>query len=516
VKRVARITGADIELGNFVYGRADSGNPDAEACRLALAETRGVMTESKQGPYAVGSYSAGPSPVGVGASAAPHDPRDRARRYLRENGGCCYEDMHHFEMCLPEVFSAWDHVACTHAMYRLTAKSMAAVNDRLPEGQHLYMLANNSDGHSHSYGAHLNFLITRRTFDDIFLRKPHYLAFLAAFQSSAICITGQGKVGSENGRPWVPYQLSQRADYFEVLEGIQTTCNRPIVNRPDEPLCGTANDSSAGRRPDGSLARLHCIFFDSNLCQSAMLLKVGTMQIILSMIEAGEVPAALMLDDAVRAVGEWSHDPSLRATAKLADGRRRTAVEMQRMFFEEASCAGQSGMFEGIVPRADEILRLWGDTLEKLEARDFEALAAHLDWVLKKRIIERHLDSDTDLDWDSEDAVYLDHIYASIDPADGLYLAHERDGLTDRVCSEERIEHFMAEPPEDTRAWARSMILRRVREERIVSVDWDGIVVDGVGDRHMRIALDDPRCSGRNLDGSTEHGGLNHEHKTQT
>ncbi len=111
---------------------------------------------------------------------------------------------------------------------------MDSANARLPEGRSIQVLVNNSDGHGHSYGSHLNFLVTRRTWDNIIRRKPHYLGWLASFQASSIVYTGQGKVGSENGAPEVPFQISQRADFFETLVGTQTTFDRPIVNSRDE------------------------------------------------------------------------------------------------------------------------------------------------------------------------------------------------------------------------------------------------------------------------------------------
>ena len=129
---------------------------------------------------------------------------------------------------------------------------------------------NNSDGQGNSYGSHLNFLISRRTFDNIFWRKAHYLQFLASLQISSILLTGQGKVGSENGRPSTPFQLSQRADFFETLQGMQTTFNRPIVNARDESLCGRQ-----GAYDPTAPARLHVIFFDSALAHGSCLFRVG-------------------------------------------------------------------------------------------------------------------------------------------------------------------------------------------------------------------------------------------------
>ena len=108
--------------------------------------------------------------------------------------------------------------------------ALEAANEAQPAGQRIQVLVNNSDGQGNSYGSHLNFLIGRRTFDNLFYRKAHYLQFLASFQVSSILLTGQGKVGAENGRPSTPYQFSQRADFCATLQGVQTTYDRPIVN----------------------------------------------------------------------------------------------------------------------------------------------------------------------------------------------------------------------------------------------------------------------------------------------
>jgi proteasome accessory factor A len=133
------------------------------------------------------------------------------------------------------------------------------VNARDPE-RRVRVLANNGDG-AVSYGAHLNVMVTRRAWQDVAHRKPHYAAWLSAFQVSSLPITGQGRVGSANGAPYAAYQLSQRADWFETITGAQTTCMRPLVNTRDEPHCGRWWERGTG------VARLHCIFFDTTLCE---------------------------------------------------------------------------------------------------------------------------------------------------------------------------------------------------------------------------------------------------------
>jgi hypothetical protein len=185
-------------------------------------------------------------------------PEGRQRRSSRlgtdsppGHGGCVYIDLDHLELCLPEVLSAYDHVACWHAMLRLGQQTVAAANARRPVERRITVLVNNSDGHGQSYGSHLNFLLTRRAWDELVHRKLHHQAYLAAFQVSSIVLTGQGKVGSENGTPGVDYQIAQRADFIETLTGIQTTYRRPLINTRDEALCGAA----AWEPPDAAAKR---------------------------------------------------------------------------------------------------------------------------------------------------------------------------------------------------------------------------------------------------------------------
>jgi proteasome accessory factor A len=163
-----------------------------------------------------------------------------------------------------------------------------------------------------------------------------------------------------------------------------------------------------------------------------------------------------------------------------------TAVELQLLFLEEAQCfAAQSG-YDGIVPRAGEILELWEDTLLKLKAGDVSVLASRLDWVLKFRILQRALHKRSDLTWASPEIKHLDHLYSSLDAEDGLYWAYEKLGVVQKVVAEDRIDHFVHEPPEDTRAWTRAMLLR-MRGEAVHDVDWDLIKFREVNRGHWPV-----------------------------
>lgn len=505
--RLPKLCGADFELGNLVLGIEWPNGTGALASHLLLREFVGLPLARKSCSVCYcqactarrraleDGYTSAEclgEECSMTKSGSDYNAQDWARKFLN-NGGCAYIDLDHLELCIPEVLSAHDHVAASHAMLRNARAALQTANARLPEGKKIVALANNSDGQGHSYGSHLNFLLTRRAWSDLFERRLQHLLFLAVYQASSIVFTGQGKIGAENNRPAVPYQISQRADFFEVLLGPQTTLNRPLINSRDEALCGTWHGANAS--PDSAdKARLHVIFYDETLCHTASLLKVGVMQIILAMIEAGHARTKFALDDPVEAVWQWSHDPTLHRRARLADGRNLTAVELQLMFWEEAQLFVGDGGCADIVPDAPQILQLWLDTLCELRARDFAALARRLDWVLKLQVLQRARQQRPGLNWSSAELKHLDFMYASLE--DGLYWNLEKSGLVNTLVTTEEIEHFRDEPPENTRAWTRAMLLRLAEPQQVERVDWDSITFSMKGDyywpRESTVKLTNP------------------------
>jgi len=469
-----KLTGADVELGNCVTGAAQPAGTSREAAR-ALLEAVAQVADGR-----------GELPRSPGAGAQ----QDWGRHYLAVNGGAAYIDLDHLELCLPETRSAHDHVAAWQAMLRLAQTALAEANTARPE-RPIRALVNNSDGHGHSRGGHLNVLVARRTWQDLMERRLHYLAFLAAHQVSSLVLTGQGKVGSENRTPEARYQTSQRADFIETLLGPQTTWHRPLVNTRDEPLAGDLQDGLADAgHPAVRMARLHAICYDTTLCPGATLLRVGSLQLVLALLEAGEVPL-LALDDPLDALAWWSRDPTLTRRARLVDGRQVTAAELQQLILDQVVEVAARTPLEPAVPGAAALLDFWGDTLRRCRTGDWPALARRLDWVLKLAILERAMHHDPTLEWNSPGLKVLDHLYASLDPDEGLHWAWAAAGGVDAIVSEERIARLAASPPEDTRAWGRAMLLRRAGPGELASVDWDHIRFR-IGRGRLHLPMPDP------------------------
>ena len=197
--------------------------------------------------------------------------------------------------------------------------SRREANALLPAGAQMLIYKNNSDRKGNSYGSHENYLMDRRTsFKQI---VEHLMPFLVTRQ----VYSGAGKVGSENRGHPCDYQLSQRADFFETEVALDTMVKRPIINTRDEP--------HADRE---KYRRLHVIVGDANLSEYTIYLRNGVTALVLAMIEDGAIRKNLSLRDPVRAIKEYSHDPSCRKELPLESGKKLTAVQIQDEYLEMA------------------------------------------------------------------------------------------------------------------------------------------------------------------------------------
>ena len=143
------------------------------------------------------------------------------------NGARLYVDHAHPEYSTPECTTPLDIVRWDKAgeQIALDACRFASVTG---EGD-LLLYKNNTDNKGASYGAHENYLVRRSTpFGDI-------VRHLTPFFVSRQVVCGAGRVGLGQDGHGDGFQISQRADYFEVEVGLETTLKRPIINTRDEP-----------------------------------------------------------------------------------------------------------------------------------------------------------------------------------------------------------------------------------------------------------------------------------------
>src|SRR3954454_1200463 len=254
-----------------------------------------------------------------------------AANVILPNGARLYVDHAHPEYSSPEVTGPLDAVRWDRAgeLVMLASVRTLASSPVLPD---VAVYKNNVDGKGATYGTHENYLVDRAVpFADLARRLMPFLVTRQVF-------TGAGRVGLGQRGEQAGFQLSQRADYIEAEVGLETTLRRPIVNTRDEPHAD----------PD-RWRRLHVIIGDANMLEVATYLKLGTTSLVLWLVEravaggdaahaaAGALAAVdrLALKDPVAAVHTVSHDLTLTTRLELADGRRLTALEVQRAYLDE-------------------------------------------------------------------------------------------------------------------------------------------------------------------------------------
>src|SRR4029450_8150917 len=199
------------------------------------------------------------------------------------NGARLYVDHAHPEYSTPECTNPRDAVIWDKAGERIM--EIAAYHAvSIPGAQPIQLYKNNTDNKGASYGCHENYLMARATpFADI-------VRNLTPFFVCRPVIAGAGRVGlGQDGREH-GFQISQRADFFEVEVGLETTLKRPIINTRDEPH---ADAEKCGR--------LHVIIGDANLSEISTYLKLGTTALVLAMIEERFISVDLSVENPVRA-----------------------------------------------------------------------------------------------------------------------------------------------------------------------------------------------------------------------
>lgn len=177
----------------------------------------------------------------------------------------------------------------------------------------------------------------------------------------------------------VGFELSQRARHMTRPQGAETTTNRAI-------FCTRAWKSS-----DVSSAgwtRTNLISKDSQRCSFGMYLSFGVMGLLMMITNEGHrIGGRVQLQDPVAAMRAISLDPWLRTDVELADGRRATAIDIQRAYLAAAKPHVESGEYP---EWTEEVFEHWTDTVEQL-ANDPLRLGDRLDTYLKLRIFDRQL-----------------------------------------------------------------------------------------------------------------------------
>jgi proteasome accessory factor PafA2 len=396
------------------------------------------------------------------------------------NGARLYVDHAHPEYSSPECTNPLDVVRWDKAGEQVMRD--ASQFALIPGQPEILIYKNNTDNKGASYGAHENYLMRRSTtFGDI-------VRGITPFFVSRQVVCGAGRVGLRQDGSEDGFQISQRADYFEVEVGLETTLKRPIVNTRDEPHAD----------PD-KYRRLHVIVGDANLAEVSTYLKVGTTALVLSMIEHHWLTDDFAIEKPVTAIHQVSHDPTLKHLVSLKDGRRLTAVQLQMEYLDQARKFVEHRFGDDADDQTRDVLARWESVLTRLE-QDPMLCNRELDWVAKLTLLEQYRDRDG-LAWDHPKLHLIDLQYADVRPDKGLYHRLAARGAIERLLTDAQIGAAVHHPPTDTRAYFRGRCLAKYAEQ-IAAASWDSVIFDLPGRESLqRVPTMEP------LRGTREHVG---------
>ncbi|MEV6974874.1 Pup--protein ligase [Kitasatospora sp. NPDC093806] len=379
----------------------------------------------------------------------------RSSNVFLRNGARLYLDVgSHPEYATPECDDVVELVTHDKAGERILEGLLVDAERRLHEegiAGDVYLFKNNTDSAGNSYGCHENYLVARH---GEFSRLADVLIpFLVTRQ----LICGAGKV-LQTPRGAV-YCVSQRAEH--IWEGVSsaTTRSRPIINTRDEPHA----DAERYRR-------LHVIVGDSNMSETTTLLKVGSTDLVLRLIEAGVVMRDLTLENPIRAIREVSHDLTGTHQVRLANGREASALDIQEEYYTKAlEFADRKGINTGTIAR---VLDLWGRTLEAVKTERLDGVADEIDWIMKYKLIERYREKHQ-MSMSNPRVAQIDLAYHDIHRKRGLFYLLQARNQAQRVTTDLKTFEAKSIPPQTTRARLRGDFIRRAQEQRRdFTVDW--------------------------------------------
>jgi len=379
----------------------------------------------------------------------------RSSNVFLENGSRLYLDVgSHPEYATAECDRLLQLIAHDRAGEALMLDLVDQAEDDLAEEGHegkIFMFKNNVDSAGNSYGCHENYLIPRK------IEFKRLADMLIPFLVTRQLLCGAGNLVQVNGE--TKFVFSQRADHMWGGVSSATTRSRPIINTRDEPHANAEY-----------FRRLHVIVGDSTMSETTQLLKIGATDLVLRLIESGEIYHDLRLENPIRSIRQISHDFTGQTVVRLMGGDEPTALQIQWILFESVKqFIERHGAHHDHV---DTILELWERTLNAVESQDFSSIDKDIDWAIKHKLLMGYAQKNS-LELGSHRLAQLNLTYHDIDPARGLFHLLRKRGLASSVVSDEAIRDAVINPPATTRAAIRSHFIKAARATgRRYSADW--------------------------------------------
>jgi proteasome accessory factor A len=441
-----RAIGTECEYA-LLYSPADEQQKACRDSESLLDQLKGLT------PFLVSAFKAGDGPI--------------AGEFLG-NGGRFYIDRGaHPEYSTPECSSIKEVVAHEKAGDRIVQQLTEAAEELMAEAGRpgrLHVFKNNVDGFGTTYGCHENYLAAPRAIENVGALIP----FLVTRQ----IFCGAGKVSATDRSDAFPYQLTQRADFIDRVFSDRTSQVRGIINLRKREI-----------PKQGQSSRLHILVADSIMSDYALWLRAGATALVLRLLEEDALDDMPVLESPVDAMKNVSRLFDCPLKLENREGQY-SALDIQAIYLEKVR------RFFDVHQRSaeeEEILTLWEQTLSglgklRISSRNWTLeddpgdMRRRIDWVLKLWLLNRMRQKDG-LNWSDYRLRLLDVHYHGLDPQSGIFERCQTLNLTDRIVDEQEILKAQVEPPSDTRAWTRGMIIRYAagRNVEVVIKNWEKV-----------------------------------------
>jgi Pup amidohydrolase len=213
---------------------------------------------------------------------------------------------------------------------------------------------------------------------------------------------------------------------------------------------------------------------------------MGTTSLMLQMIEDGFITKDFSLRNPVKTIKDVSRDLPCKLPIELANGRTILPVDLQREYLQYAQ---RYVVERGGDEATRDVLQKWEHVLDRLAADPF-SLQREVDWVAKWHLLTSYMAKRAE-DWNSSRVAMMDLQYHDLRQDRGLYFLMERQGAVERILTEQEIADAIENPPIDTRAYFRGMVLKKFRDQ-VFGVNWDSLSFNLGEGPIKRILMEEP------------------------
>lgn len=232
--------------------------------------------------------------------------------------------------------------------------------------------------------------------------------------------------------------------------------------------------------------RLQIGLGDSNMCEVAEYLRIGTTGLILDAIEAGKFGDSPQIRRPIRELRGVSANSTLGGKISCRGRRLATPLEIQWYYYDV--CRTFVDEHPDSTADAWEVLGYWRDTLTALAQFEQdgvlpEPLIGEIDWVTKKYLLDQ---AGVGATW--EQLKKIDIRYHELSP-DGYFMKLRQAGLVRRLLNDEEVARAQRLPPPDTAASLRGRLIREFAIHRdAVQANWHVVIIrDGKNRRKIEL-----------------------------